>query len=43
MKKNYEELLSVVFKILGLLFLVAILGGGFYFLGYLWTLLFGIN
>jgi hypothetical protein len=39
MKKNYENLISIIFKLLAIAFLIALLSMGFYFLGYLWKLL----
>ena len=41
-KFSFEDLLTLIFKILGIAFLLSILGIGFYFVGYLWKLIIGI-
>jgi hypothetical protein len=42
MKKKYEDLISIIFKLLGLVFLLVLLSTGFYFVGYLWKLILGL-
>jgi hypothetical protein len=39
MKKNYEDLFSLILRILGAIFLIILLGWGFYFVGYLFKLM----
>ena len=39
MKKKYEDLISIIFKLLGIAFFIMLLGMGFYFLGYIWKLI----
>lgn len=41
MKKNYQDLITIVLKLLGVVFLVALLSMGFYFMSYLWKLILG--